>query len=318
MKEKLFILVGPTAVGKTAVSVELARKLNGEIISADSMQIYKYMDIGTAKITKDEMKSVPHYMIDIISPDEAFSVSNYKDMTSEYITDISNRNKLPIVVGGTGLYINSLTYNLNFASVAPDEEIRMELEELGDSYGNEYLHNMLLKVDMESGNRISIKDRKRIIRALEIYRITGKTMTEYNKDFRNYNDDYELSMVCLTMDREKLYERVNKRVDIMIEQGLIEEVESILKMGYDKNLVSLQGIGYKEVIQYLDNVISLDEAIDKIKQGSRNYAKRQLTWFRRDNRIKWIDVDDFKSVDELSNVIKDYALNSLNYSGGVK
>lgn len=311
MKDKLFILMGPTAVGKTSLSIKLAKDLDGEIISADSMQIYKYMDIGTAKVTKDEMDGVPHYMLDIIEPDQSFSVSNYKDMATEYIRDINNRNKLPIVVGGTGLYINSLTYNLNFASVPPDEAIRNRLEALGDQYGNEYIHRMLLEVDEESGQRISIKDRKRIIRALEIYEITGKTMTEYNKNFRSLNEDYDLAMVCLNMERSKLYENINKRVDIMIDNGLIDEVKHILSMGYHKDLVSLQGIGYKEIIQYLENQISFDDAVDGIKQGSRNYAKRQLTWFRRDNRIKWVDVDNFINIDELSYEIKDFVMQSL-------
>lgn len=311
MKENLFILMGPTAVGKTSLSIKLAKELNGEIISADSMQIYKYMDIGTAKVTESEMDGIIHHMVDIIEPDKSFSVSNYKDLTSQLISEINNRKKLPIVVGGTGLYINSLTYNLNFSSVAPDEKIRSRLELLGDQYGNEYLHEMLSMVDKESAERISIKDRKRIIRALEIYEITGSTMTEYNKNFRSLNTDYNLVMVCLNMERSKLYENINKRVDIMIEMGLIDEVKKILSMGYNKDLVSLQGIGYKEIIQYLENEISLADAIEKIKQGSRNYAKRQLTWFRRDNRIKWVDVDDFKSINELSYEIKDYVLHKL-------
>ncbi len=311
MKEKLFILMGPTAVGKTSLSIKLAKELNGEIISADSMQIYKYMDIGTAKVSKKEMDGVVHHMLDIIEPDVSFSVSNYKDMAVKIISEINSRKELPIVVGGTGLYINSLAYNLNFASIAPNGEVRSRLEALGDQYGNEYLHKMLLKVDKESGERISIKDRKRLIRALEIYELTGNTMTEYNKNFRSYNEDYDLVMVCLNMDRPKLYENINKRVDIMIEGGLVDEVKKILSMGYNKTLVSLQGIGYKEIIQYLENEISLDEAIDRIKQGSRNYAKRQLTWFRRDNRIRWIDVDNFKDIEELSYEIKGYILNNL-------
>ncbi len=311
MKEKLFILMGPTAVGKTSLSIKLAQELNGEIISADSMQIYKFMDIGTAKVSKDEMNGITHHMVDIIEPDISFTVANYKDMATKLISEINHRNKLPIVVGGTGLYINSLTYNLNFASVAPNEELRSRLESSADRLGNEYLHKILSEVDKESGERISIKDRKRMIRALEIYEVTGKTMTEYNENFRSLNEDYDLVMVCLNMDRAKLYENINKRVDIMIESGLVDEVKHILSMGYEKNLVSLKAIGYKEIIQYLDNEISLDEAVDKIKQGSRNYAKRQLTWFRRDNRIKWVDVDNFNNIDELCNVIKDYVLDNL-------
>lgn len=302
MKEKLFILMGPTAVGKTGLSIELAKSLNGEIISADSMQIYRYMDIGTAKVTIDEMSGIPHHLLSIVNPDDSFTVSNYKQMASKHITDISNKGKLPIVVGGTGLYINSLVYKLNFAQVAPDESIRDRLNSIVLDKGNDYLHKLLLNIDPESGARISINDTKRIIRAIEIYELTGKTMTEYNKDFRVFNENYDLIMICLNMDRSKLYDRINQRVDLMIEQGLISEVEEILKMGYDKDLVALQGIGYKEIIMYLEKQSSLDEAIDKIKQASRNYAKRQLTWFRRDNRIKWMDVDNY---DDLSNLKKD-------------
>lgn len=300
MKDKLLIITGPTAVGKTALSVDLASKLDGEIISADSMQIYKYMDIGTAKVTDDEMKGIPHHLIDIVYPDEEYTVSNYQRDATRLIGELNRKNKLPIVVGGTGLYINSLVYKLNFVKVAPNEEIRQRYETLAEEYGNEYIHNILSEVDIESSKKIHIRDRKRIIRALEIFELTGKTMSEYNKDFRREVGDYRLSMICLNMDRSKLYERINRRVDIMIEQGLIGEVQEILNLGYDKNLVSLQGIGYKEIIDYLENRSTLDEAINRIKQGSRNYAKRQLTWFRRDKRIKWVNIDEFHNFDELN------------------
>lgn len=307
MNDKLFILMGPTAVGKTSISIDLAKKLNGEIISADSMQIYKYMDIGTAKVKPYEMNGVPHYLIDIIYPDENFTVSDYKRMATKYIKKINQENKLPIVVGGTGLYINSLVYKLNFASVPPNEEVRRKL----DIFDNEHLHAKLLEVDINSGERISINDRKRIIRALEIWEVSGKTPSEFNKNFREETDEYDLVMVCLNMDREKLYQRINDRVDIMIEEGLVEEVKNILNMGYNKDLVSMQGIGYKEIIMYLENKINLDEAINLIKQGSRNYAKRQLTWFKRDNRIKWIDINNFESTDDISRNIQDYICQNL-------
>ena len=312
MKENLFILIGPTAIGKTALSIDLAKKLNGEIISADSMQIYKYMDIGTAKITKNEMEGIPHHLIDIIYPDEEYTVSNYQRDASRLIEDINSRNKLPMVVGGTGLYINSLVYNLNFAKVPPNEEYRQELEQLAKTRGDAYIHNKLAEIDMESSESISVNDRKRIIRALEIHRITGKSMSEHNKNFRREIDKYNLSMICLNMDREKLYDRINKRVDMMIEDGLIDEVKNILHRGYSGNLVSLKGIGYKEIIMYLEGHISLDAAIDKIKQGSRNYAKRQLTWFRRDHRIQWMNVDEFSNFNELSQYIYEYVKDQLN------
>lgn len=304
MKEKLFMLMGPTAVGKTALSIELAKRLDGEIISADSMQIYKYMDIGTAKVTEEEMEGIPHYLIDVIEPDEEFTVSNYKELANSYIIDINQRDKLPMLVGGTGLYINSLVYNLNFAGVEPNGEIRDKYERIKEEKGNEYLHSLLDDIDKDSANRIEVNDTKRVIRALEIYEVTGKTMAEYNKNFRSPNEDYDLVMVCLNMDRKKLYERINLRVDLMIDQGLVHEVKSILDMGYDKNLVALQGIGYKEIISFLDNEITLDEAIEKIKKGSRNYAKRQLTWFRRDNRIKWINLDEYKNINEVADKIQ--------------
>ena len=306
MKERLLVITGPTAVGKTNISIKLAQDLYGEIISADSMQIYKYMDIGTAKISRDEMEGINHHLINIIYPDEDFTVSNYKSRATELITQINAKGKLPIVVGGTGLYINSLVYKLKFTKVPPNEELRTKYELLADTYGNEYIHNELAKVDKVSSEKIHIADRRRIIRALEVFYITGKSMSEYNENFRKEVDKYDLAMICLNMDRDKLYERINKRVDIMIDKGLIREVKSIINMGYSKELVALQGIGYKEIIMYLDGDISLDRAIEMIKQGSRNYAKRQLTWFRRDKRYKWINIDDFSNLQELSNYINGY------------
>lgn len=310
-KDNLFILIGPTAIGKTALSIELAKRLNGEIISADSMQIYKYMDIGSAKITKAEMENIPHYLIDIISPDEDFTVADFKGNAIKLIKDINNKGKLPIVAGGTGLYINSLVYNLNFTQVAPNDEVRAKLEYLADEYGNEYLHEELQKIDIESAKRISVNDKKRIIRAIEIFKLTGKPMSEHNKNFRKPIEDYNLAMIGLNMDRKKLYNRINLRVDIMLEEGLIDEVEKLLEMGYSKDIVSMQGIGYKEIIMYLEGDISLDRSIELIKQGTRNYAKRQLTWFRRDNRIKWVNVDEFSNLNDLSQYIIDYSKDKI-------
>lgn len=310
-KDNLFILIGPTAIGKTALSIELAKRMNGEIISADSMQIYKFMDIGSAKITKDEMEDIPHHLIDIVLPNEEFTVANFKDRSIELIKDINSRGKLPIVAGGTGLYINSLVYNLNFAQVAPNDELRERLELLGNEYGNEYLHQELQKIDFESAERISVNDRKRIIRAIEIFEVTGKPMSEYNKNFRIPIDDYNLVMIGLNMDRAELYNRINARVDIMIKEGLIDEVKGLLEMGYNKELVSMKGIGYKEVVMYLEGAISLDKSVELIKQGTRNYAKRQLTWFRRDNRIKWVNVEEFSNLNDLSQYIIDYSKDKI-------
>lgn len=313
LKDNLCILVGPTSIGKSSIAVKLAKQLNGEIISADSMQIYKYMDIGTAKVTPEEIKGIPHHMIDIIDPDEDFTVSNYKHMAKEHIREINLQGKLPIVVGGTGLYINSLIYDLNFAEIPPNEVLRSEYEDQVERYGNEYLHNKLTIIDKDSAEKISVNDKKRIIRALEIFHTTGKTMSEHNKNFRTMNNDYNLTYIALNMDRTKLYERINHRVDIMMENGLIEEVESILKMGYNKDLTSLKAIGYKEIISYLENEITLEESVELIKKGSRNYAKRQLTWFRRDERIKWIDMDIYDNILEVSEVIRELIIGNTKY-----
>ncbi|HEY8361377.1 MAG TPA: tRNA (adenosine(37)-N6)-dimethylallyltransferase MiaA [Tissierellaceae bacterium] len=305
-RENLMVIVGPTAVGKTAISIKLAKILNGEIISADSMQIYKYMDIGTAKVTPEEMEGIPHYLIDVVYPDEEFTVADYKELAEKIISDINKKGKIPIVVGGTGLYVNSLVYDLNFTKVPPNEKIRKRLNELADKFGNEYIHNMLEKIDKESSKRIHVSDRKRIIRAIEIYEVTGIPMSEQNRDFRKQNDRYNLAMIGLNMDRDKLYERINMRVDKMIENGLIAEVANLLKMGYTKELTSMQGIGYKEIIKYLEGELTLEESIELIKKGSRNYAKRQLTWFRRDSRIKWFNLDEYSNLDILVNQIVNY------------
>ncbi len=311
MKENLCVISGPTGIGKTKLSLELAKSLKGEIISADSMQIYKHMDIGTAKILKKDMEGVPHHLIDEIYPDEDFTVSNFKTKAKELISKINLRKKLPIVVGGTGLYINSLVYDLNFTKVSYDEKIRFKYEKIACDKGLDYLHSLLVDVDPKSSKKINMNDKKRVIRALEIYDITGKTMSEYNKDFRKENKDYNLSIICLNMDRSKLYDRINSRVDKMIEKGLIEEVNNLLEMGYNKNSVALQGIGYKEIIMYFDKKLTLEDSINLIKQKSRNYAKRQITWFRRDNRVKWISIDDFEDFDSLKDYTERYIIEKM-------
>lgn len=305
MGKPVFILAGPTAVGKTDISINLAKLLDGEIISADSMQVYKYMDIGTAKPTRDEMGDIRHHMIDIVYPDEEFSVAVFRSMAGQIIDDTLSRGKLPMVVGGTGLYINSLTYNLDFTNTISDWELRNHLNELADTHGNSYIHDMLKEVDMESYNRLHENDRKRIIRALEVYKYSGKTISEYQKESKNKSIEYDVSMVGLTMDRQKLYDRINLRVDMMIENGLVDEVKSLLNRGYSKELTSMQGLGYKEIIAYFEGEYSFEEAVDKLKQGTRNYAKRQLTWFRREKRMHWVNTDDFKCRDD---IVKNIAL----------
>ncbi|MEG0331344.1 MAG: tRNA (adenosine(37)-N6)-dimethylallyltransferase MiaA [Clostridium sp.] len=292
MKKNLVIIAGPTASGKTSLSIEIAKRINGEIISADSMQVYKYMDIGTAKISEEEMDGIKHYMIDEVTPDVEFSVALFRERAGNYIDDIISRGKTPIVVGGTGLYINSLTYALDFSGREEDAEYRKQLEAIAEEKGNEYLHSMLKDVDEESYKRLYPNDIKRVIRALEVYKIKGKTISEIQKESKERDIDYNLSYFALNMDREKLYDRINQRVDIMFNKGLVEEVQKLLNMGYTEDMISMQAIGYKEVIDYLNGKMSLNEVIDYIKQSSRRYAKRQLTWFRKDKRIKWINTDE--------------------------
>lgn len=305
MKKKLLVIAGPTAVGKTELSVELAKKLNGEIISADSMQIYKYMDIGSAKVSKEEMDGIKHYMIDIVEPSVNFSVSEFKDYGTDAINKILEENKLPIIAGGTGLYINSLTCNMNFSETEKDDNYRSELELLAIEHGNNFIHEMLKDIDPISYKEIHANNRKRVIRALEVYKLTGKPFSSYNAGDDFYNTEYDVKYYVLTMDREKLYERINKRVDIMMEKGLLEECINLKEMGYTSSMQSMQGIGYKEILYYLEGKISLEEAVDMIKQGSRNYAKRQLTWFRRDPRAIFLDKDKLTNKEIINKILDD-------------
>lgn len=299
----LFILAGPTAVGKTDISIKLAHKLQGEIISADSMQIYKKMNVGSAKVTEAEMKGIPHYLIDIVEPEESFNVSQYKKLAESKIHEISGRGNLPMLVGGTGLYINSLICNYDFTGAETDEEYREYLISLADAKGKEYVYEMLNEIDPESYLRLYPNDLKRVIRALEVYKLTGITISDYNSSKQDYISDYNLNYFVLTMDRAKLYSRINQRVDIMLEKGLIEEVSKLKSLGYTSELQSMKGIGYKEILYYLDGKISLEVAVELIKKGSRNYAKRQLTWFRKDPRVKWINKDEFDSDNEVVDYI---------------
>lgn len=301
MKPKILVIAGPTASGKTKVSIELAKRLNGEIVSADSMQIYKYMNIGTAKPTEEEKENILHYMLDILDIGDRFSVAQYKDMAMRYIEEILNRGKIPIVVGGTGLYINSITEEINYDEKAEENNvIRKELEEIAKEYGNTLLYEELEKVDKEAIKRIHINDTKRIIRALEVFKTTGITITEYQKSSKQNEKKYDYKIVGLYIEREKLYERINKRVDLMIEQGLLEEAKSVIKMIEDKGrLTSFQAIGYKEFVPYFNGEVSLEEAISNIKQESRRYAKRQMTWFKRTKGIEW-----FNALENFEELIK--------------
>lgn len=305
MKQKLLVIAGPTAVGKTELSIRLAKELNGEIISADSMQIYKHMDIGSAKVSEEEMDGIKHYLIDVINPDIPFSVADFKEYGETALKEILNKAKLPIIVGGTGLYINSLTCNMTFTEAEKDDEYREYLEKLAIEKGNEYIHEMLKKCDIISYNEIHANNRKRVIRALEVFKLTGKPFSSFNAGDDFYNSNYDIYYYVLTMNREKLYERINKRVDIMMERGLLDECIKLKNMGYTSHMQSMQGIGYKEILYYLENKISLEEAVNMIKQGSRNYAKRQLTWFRRDKRCVFLDKDIMSDDEIVIKIIND-------------
>lgn len=308
MKQKLLVLGGPTAVGKTELSIRIAKELNGEIISADSMQIYKYMDIGSAKVTTEEMKGIKHHLIDVISPDVPFSVADFKEYGDKALSDIISRNKFPIIAGGTGLYINSLTCNMTFTEAEKDDEYRDLLEHLAIENGNDYIHEMLKECDPISYKEIHKNNRKRVIRALEVFKLTGKPFSSYDAGDDFYKSDYDVYYYVLTMDRQRLYDRINKRVDIMFKNGLLDECIKLKQMGYTSNMQSMQGIGYKEILYYLEDKISLEEAIDMIKQGSRNYAKRQLTWFRRDKRCIFLDKDVMNDEDIVNKVLNDIGI----------
>lgn len=305
MKNKILVLAGPTAVGKTELSIKLAKELNGEIISTDSMQIYKHMDIGSAKITSEEMDGLTHHMIDVIEPNEEFSVAAFKQMAEKCIDDVLSRKKLPILTGGTGLYINALTCNMTFTKAKKDDEYRTKLEELADIHGNEYVHELLKEIDPISYRYIHANNRKRVIRALEVYETTGKPFSSYNLGDDMYNGKYDVCYIVLNMDRAKLYARIDKRVDIMMEKGLVEECIKLKELGNTSEMQSMQGIGYKEVFNYLDGTIPLENTIDLIKQGSRNYAKRQLSWFRRDPRAVFLDKDIMEDDEIFRKIVSD-------------
>ena len=308
-KKKLIILTGPTAVGKTKLSIETARMLNAEIISADSMQVYKYMDIGTAKITKEEMEDITHYMVDELEPDEEFNAVVFKRLALKYMDEIYKKGKIPLIVGGTGFYIQALLYDIDFTENDDDGgAIRKELEELARVKGGEYLHSELAKVDKESADDIHPNNVKKVIRALEYYKLTGQKMSEHNKEQRQKESPYNFLYLVLNDDRQLLYDRIDKRIDIMLKDGLIDEVKFLKEKGYAKDLVSMQGLGYKEILDYLDGSSTLDEAIYILKRDTRHFAKRQLTWFRREKVTTWIDKSKFESDDAILEYIKDLAI----------
>ncbi|MFV0502699.1 MAG: tRNA (adenosine(37)-N6)-dimethylallyltransferase MiaA [Lachnospirales bacterium] len=300
MKDKLIVIGGATASGKTGISIELAKKINGEIVSADSMQVYKYMDIGTAMVTKKEMEGIEHYLINMVEPHEEFSVAQYKDLAFEAINKIKEKKKIPILVGGTGFYINSVLYNTNFKEEKNDFSYRKELEGLVKEKGNIFLHNMLKNIDNTSYENIHYNNVKRVIRALEYYHLTGEPISIHNAREKMKDSYFNYKFYSIEMDRELLYNRINMRVDMMMEDGLLKEVKYLYK-NFPKNIISMEGIGYKELAKYIEGEITLDEAINLIKQESRRLAKRQVTWFKHQTDAKWI-----KNIEEINMDLKDW------------
>lgn len=293
-KNKLIVLTGPTAVGKTALSIQLAKRIGGEIVSADSMQVYKYMDIGSAKITKEEMEEVPHHLIDVLDPDEEFHVFRFQEMAKEAIKGIYERGHLPILVGGTGFYIQALVYDIAFGEEEDHSAIRERLENTAREKGSAYLYEYLEKVDPDSAKIIHPNNQKRIIRALEFYELNGTPISEHNKRERQKESPYDFCYFVLNDDRKLIYQKIDQRVDEMLAKGLVEEVRALKEMGFQKDMVSMQGLGYKEILSYLDGECTLDEAVYLIKRDTRHFAKRQLTWFKRERDVIWIDKKAFE------------------------
>lgn len=293
MKKPLIILTGPTAVGKTKASIGLAKALNGEIISADSMQVYKYMDIGSAKIRPEEMQGVRHYLVDELEPDEEFHVVRFQQMAKAAMEEIYAKGKIPIVVGGTGFYIQALLYDIDFTENEEDTAYREVLEQIAEEKGAEHLHDMLREVDPESAESIHANNVKRVIRALEFYKLTGQKISEHNEKERAKESPYDFCYFVLNDDRQLLYNRIDLRIDKMLEEGLLEEVSSLKDKGYTKDMVSMQGLGYKEILDYLNGECTLEEAVYILKRDTRHFAKRQLTWFRRERDVIWVDKNNY-------------------------
>lgn len=294
MKKPLIILTGPTAVGKTKLSIALAKAVNGEIISADSMQVYRYMDIGTAKIMPEEMDGVVHHLVDVLSPKEDFNIVLFQKMAKKAMDEIYAKGKIPILVGGTGFYIQAVLYDIDFTESEEDTPYREELWEIARTKGEEALHDMLKECDEKAAKEIHPNNVKRVIRALEFYKNTGTPISEHNEAQRKKESPYEFLYLVLNQDRAVLYERIEKRIDLMLEQGLVEEVKALKEMGCHKDMVSMKGLGYKEILSYLDNEITLEEAVEILKRDTRRFAKRQLTWFRREKEPVWIDKGNYE------------------------
>ena len=314
-KKPLIILSGPTAVGKTALSIELAKRVNGAIISADSMQVYKYMDIGSAKIMPEEMDGVKHYLIDELEPSDEFNIVVFQQKAKAALEEIYANGQIPIVAGGTGFYIQALLYDINFDNQDCNEEFRANLEQIAKEQGNEVLHERLRMIDPVSAEKIHANNVKRVIRAIEFYELTGKPISEHNEAEQQKESPYNFAYFVLTDERENLYKRIDMRVDIMLEKGLVKEVQRLKDMGYHRDMVSMQGLGYKEILDYLDGKCTLEEAVYILKRETRHFAKRQLTWFRRERDVNWIDKQQY-NYDETA-ILEDMC-RILNTKGIVK
>lgn len=292
-KKPMIILSGPTAVGKTALSIELAKRVNGAIISADSMQVYKHMDIGSAKIMPEEMCGIKHYLIDALEPSDEFNIVVFQKMAKDALNEIYANGQIPIIAGGTGFYIQALLYDIDFEKQDTNEAYRLELEQIAKEQGNEVLHNRLKEIDPVSAEKIHANNVKRVIRAIEFYELTGKPISEHNETEKQKESPYNFAYFVLTDERDNLYKRIDLRVDIMLEKGLLDEVKRLKDMGYHRDMVSMQGLGYKEILDYLDNNCTLEEAVYILKRETRHFAKRQLTWFRREKDVIWMDKSKF-------------------------
>ena len=293
MKKPLIVLTGPTAVGKTKLSIALAKAVNGEIISADSMQVYRYMDVGSAKITPDEMDGVPHHLVDVLDPTEDFNIVLFQQLAKKSMEEIYSKGRIPILVGGTGFYIQALTRDIDFTQSEQDDSYRKELEALAAEKGNTFLHDMLAAVDPKSAEDIHENNVKRVIRALEFYKQNGTRISEHNEEQKEHVSPYNLAYFVLNAPRPLLYERIDARVDEMLKKGLVEEVKTLQRMGCHRGMVSMQGLGYKEILSWLGGEYPYEEAIRILKRDTRHFAKRQLTWFRREGEVTWVDKDKF-------------------------
>ena len=293
MKKPLIVLTGPTAVGKTKLSIALAKAVNGEIISADSMQVYRYMDVGSAKITPDEMDGVPHHLVDVLDPTEDFNIVLFQQLAKKSMEELYAKGRIPILVGGTGFYIQALTRDIDFTQSEQDDSYRQELETLAAEKGNTFLHDMLASVDPKSAEDIHENNVKRVIRALEFYKQNGTRISEHNEEQKEHVSPYNLAYFVLNAPRPLLYERIDARVDEMLKNGLVEEVKTLQRMGCHRGMVSMQGLGYKEILAWLEGEYPYDEAVRILKRDTRHFAKRQLTWFRREGEVTWVDKDKF-------------------------